>query len=217
MRVRSWRASSLVVVAVLLVACGNGPPDAATTDTGPAEFQGTQAVDPSVSLACVKQQEDMDRVSAFDSTWIELDGGLQARICYSRPQMRDREIFGSLIPYGALWRTGANEPTTLHVPFAAEIAGVRTEPGSVSLYTIPREAEPWIIIVNRATDQWGHEGSYTPDVEAQDVGRGEAAAEVMETPVETFTIRWERSAERAGHILLEWENTRVRIPFRALP
>ncbi|MEX0893655.1 MAG: DUF2911 domain-containing protein [Gemmatimonadota bacterium] len=172
---------------------------------------------PSVALACVPQRPDMERVSAYDSATVDLNGGRQARICYGRPGMRARKIFGGLVPYDQLWRTGANEPTTLHLPFAAEIAGVRVEPGHVSLYTIPRAEQPWTIVVNRATDQWGHEGAYTPAVEAQEVGRGQAPAERLDAPVETFTIRWERAGERSGELLLEWARTRVRIPFRALP
>jgi hypothetical protein len=174
-------------------------------------------VDPSVVVACVPQRPNMERASAYDSTTIELTSGLRARICYGRPAMREREIFGGLVPYDQLWRTGANEPTSLHLPFAAEIAGVRVEPGHVSLYTIPRAEQPWTIIVNRATEQWGHESAYTPEVEAQEVGRGQAPAERLDAPVESFTIRWESAGGRTGELLMEWERTRVRIPFRALP
>jgi hypothetical protein len=205
----------------LLAACGNGAPDAPGEGAGAAQDSVADApavaVDPSVSLACVKQREDMERVSAYDSTTMVLGGQLRATICYSRPERRDREIFGQLVPYGTLWRTGANEPTTLHIPFAAEIAGIRVEPGHVALYTIPMEEGPWTIVVTRATEQWGHESAYTPEVEAQEAGRGQAPAERLDTPVENFTIRWESGAEHAGTIVLEWELTRVRIPFRAMP
>jgi len=214
MRTSFWPASAQSLLVVLTAACGGGAPPAAT----PAgDTMAAVEVDPSVVVACVPQRPNMERASAYDSTTIDLTSGLHARICYGRPAMREREIFGGLVPYDQLWRTGANEPTTLHLPFAAEIAGVRVVPGHVSLYTIPRAEQAWTIIVNRATEQWGHESAYTPEVEAQEVGRGPAPAERLDAPVESFTIRWESAGGRAGELLMEWERTRVRIPFRALP
>ncbi len=120
-------------------------------------------------------------------------------------------IGGEAVPYGQLWRTGANEPTIIHLPVAAEIAGIRVEPGSYSLYTIPGEQE-WTVIVNRSTSQWGHESQYTEQVRAQEVGRGTVRSERTDSPVETFTIRSEPGGQNQAHMVLEWENTRVRIP-----
>ena len=98
-----------------------------------------------------------DRTSPYDSTAIPL-GDTQVLICYGRPSLRGRTMIGGQnVPYGRLWRTGANEPTILHTPVPLEIAGIMVEPGSYSLYTIPGEDE-WTLIVNRSTSQWGVEG-----------------------------------------------------------
>lgn len=149
------------------------------------------------------------RASPYDSTAFTI-AGAEALVCYGRPSARGREIFGGLVPYDTLWRTGANEPTIVHLPVAAEIAGVPVEPGSYSLYTVPGEEE-WTIIVNRATSQWGHESAYTEEVRAQEVGRATVPSTRTEEFVEVFTIRSQPTGE-GSDLVLEWENTRVRVP-----
>ncbi len=167
-------------------------------------------------LACKPQQPPervAGRASPYDSAMIDTPA-LRAKICYGRPYMKGRKIFGAegeaLVPYGKLWRTGANEPTTIHLATPAQIAGVAVEPGSYSLYTIPGERE-WTVIVNRSTSQWGHESQYTPEVEAQEVGRGTVVAEAIAEQIEQFTIRWETGGTGAS-LVLEWADRRVRIP-----
>jgi hypothetical protein len=122
---------------------------------------------------------------------------------------------GALVPYGKLWRTGANEPTTLHLPFTAEIAGVRVPPGSYSIYTVPNVDE-WEIIVNRSTAQWGVEGQYTSDIQAQEVGRGKVKAQAVAEPIETFTIKSVPAGANAADLVLEWERTRVHVPLKVV-
>ena len=87
-------------------------------------------------------------------------------------------------------------------------------PGKYSLYTVPGEKE-WEIIVNRSTSQWGHENAYTKKVQAQEVGRGKAAAEKLSAPVETFTISPDPATGEAQRLSLAWEKTRVAIPIKA--
>jgi len=71
----------------------------------------------------------------LDSAQVSI-GGQVLKVCYGRPSVRGRQVAGGLVPYGEPWRLGANEPTTLHVPFTADIGGVRVEPGSYSLYVV---------------------------------------------------------------------------------
>ena len=123
-------------------------------------------------------------------------------------------IGGPGIPYGKLWRTGANEPTVIFTPVALEIAGIKVPAGKYSIYSVPGEKE-WEIIVNRSTSQWGHESTYTPEVEAQEVGRGKVPAEKLAAPVETFTITPEPATGETQRLVLTWEKTRVGIPVRA--
>jgi hypothetical protein len=122
---------------------------------------------------------------------------------------RGRTIFGELEAYGVPWRSGANEATALHLTFAADIGSVALEPGSYSLYTIPGE-EAWEVVLNSNAQRWGI--PISPEVRADDVGSFTVPAEATEAPVETLTYRWEPTGGSAGHLLLEWENTRIRIP-----
>lgn len=164
-------------------------------------------------VTCKPQRPTANRSSPYDSAVIMV-GGQRALICYGRPSSRGRTMIGgTAVPYGKLWRTGANEPTTLHIPFAATIAGVKVEPGSYSIYTIPGEKE-WHVIVNRSTTQWGHEGRYTEEVKAQEVGHGVVAASKLQDHVEMFTIK-SQAAQGGADLILEWEHTRVAVPIRA--
>ncbi len=79
---------------------------------------------------------------------------------------------------------------------------------------MPDEAE-WEIIVNRSYSQWGHEGYYTDEVRAQEVGRGTVSSERTDSHVETFTIRAEDLPDGNVQVILEWERTRVRVPVSA--
>lgn len=190
----------VALVTAGLVAAAPHPPRAAAADT-----------------ACVVQNPErmpaQGRPSPLDSLTFTL-GSHKVKVCYGRPSLRGRHMIGGeAVPYGKLWRTGANEPTIFYTPVKLSVAGIRVAPGVYSLYTVPGEKE-WEIVVNRSISQWGHESQYTEPVRKQEVGRGKAAAERLQSPVETFTIR----AERAGAgqaLLLEWENTRVRIPVKA--
>jgi hypothetical protein len=117
---------------------------------------------------------------------------------------------GELVPFGSPWRMGANEATGLHLPFAAEIGGVDLEPGSYSLYAVPGETE-WEIVINGNAERWGI--PINEEVMAQNVGSITRPVSVTESMVETLTYTWETHGEGMGHIVLEWENTRVEIPM----
>ena len=134
------------------------------------------------------------------------------KVCYGRPSSRGRVMLGgSSIPYGKLWRTGANEPTIFFAPVPLRLAGIRVEPGVYSLYTVPGKSE-WEVIVNRATEQWGHENEYTAEVKAKEVGRAKIKTETVNKPLETFTIRAEPAGNKAASLVLEWEKSRIKIP-----
>lgn len=195
MRPRTW-----IVPLTLLAAVGGW----VVLADAPASQQGP---------TCAPMTDRMpleDRSSPYDSVVVAVGQGT-AKICYGRPSLRGRTMIGGdAAPFGELWRTGANEPTTLHVDVAARIAGLAVEPGSYSLYTIPRADGPWTLIVNASTAQWGHEGSYTDAVQAQEVGRAQVDAGTLAEPVEQLTLR--PAADGAG-VILEWQDFRVHIPI----
>ena len=198
------------LMAVLAAGCG-GADEAEEGAAVPAADTATAVASTSAAAACAPMTQQMPlagRSSPYDSVAVPL-GDARGMVCYGRPSVKGRTIFGELIPFGQIWRTGANEPTTIHLPVAATIAGIAVEPGSYSLYTVPGETE-WQVVVNRSVSQWGIESQYS-GVEAQEVGRAAVPAERTESPVEQFTIGSAPTATGA-ELLLEWENTRVRIP-----
>jgi len=142
-------------------------------------------------------------------------GPARVKVCYGAPSAKGRKVFGELIPYGQLWRTGANEPTMIHTSAPITVAGVAVPAGVVSLYTVPGKSE-WEIIINRSVTQWGAEGGYTDAIKAQEIGRGKVAAlpDPMPAPVEKFVIRADQTRQKTM-LVLEWERTRVSIPVEA--
>lgn len=152
------------------------------------------------------------RKSPLDSLTFAVSGA-PVKLCYGRPSSRGRTMLGGeAVPYGQLWRTGANEPTIFFTPVAITVAGIEVAPGAYSLYTVPT-ARDWEIIVNRSIKQWGEESNYTPAVQAQEVGRAKVPSERTTKPIETFTIRAE-PADSGATLVLEWEKTRVKLPVR---
>jgi hypothetical protein len=158
---------------------------------------------------------DERRASPRDSVTFRA-GPAVVKICYSRPSARGRTMIGGeAVPFGRIWRTGANEATMLHTTGALMVAGIHVGPGTYALYTVPGERE-WAIVLNRSYLQWGHESAYTDSVRAQEVGRGRAAAGQVGEPIEQFTIRAEPAANGNADLILEWEHTRVVVPVRAM-
>ena len=136
-------------------------------------------------------------------------GGETGVLCWDAPSMNGREVFGGLQPYGELWRLGANEATAIHLPFGGDIGGVEVEPGSYSLYAIPGE-ESFEIFVNTNFERWGI--GITPEVRATEVGSFTRSVTMLDEPVEQMRFRFESHGENMGHLVMEWENTRVDIP-----
>lgn len=207
-----WKLFTPLVLVAAAIACGG---ETAQDDTMAMDTAAEPASAVATDLTCrptATGSELAGRSSPYDSTTISVGEG-QAKVCYSRPALRGRTMIGGeAVPYDTLWRTGANEPTIIHLDAPAEIAGVQVEPGSYSLYTVPRQGDQWTLIVNRSTSQWGHEGRYSEEVRAQEVGRADVAHEATAEPVEQFTIRAMEGGDNG--LLLEWQNSRVRVPIR---
>lgn len=153
------------------------------------------------------------RKSPLDSLTFTV-GSKSVKLCYGRPSSRGRVMVGGeAVPFGKLWRTGANEPTIFYAPLSITVAGMRVPAGVYSLYSVPG-ATQWEIIVNRSISQWGEESYYTQEVKLQEVGRATVKREAVTEPIETFTIRAELGANGAATLILEWEKTRIRIPLK---
>ncbi len=133
-------------------------------------------------------------------------GLTDVRIDYSRPSVRGREIWGALVPYGEVWRTGANEATRFEVSGDVTINGQKLPKGTYSLHTIPGKDE-WTIIFNSVADQWG---SYSYDA-AKDVLRVKATPMKAPHVHETMLFAMPKVTNDSADVHLAWEN--VVVPF----
>ncbi len=135
--------------------------------------------------------------------------GKTVTIDYSAPSMRGRKIKGGLVPYGKVWRTGANAATTLKTPVDLKIGELVVPAGTYTLYSLPAE-DSWKLIVNKQTGQWG-----TQYDEKQDLGRVDLQVKNADTTVETFKIHFEDTQGSKTELHLTWENTDLSVPVSA--
>ena len=133
--------------------------------------------------------------------------GAKLSIEYGRPYMRGRKIMGGLVPYGRVWRTGADAATTLTTDTALVIGGAEVPAGKVTLYTLPGE-DQWKLIINKQTGQWGTEYN-----ESSDLARVDMEKTTLDQPVDQFTIAIEPASSGGGVIRMSWENTQLSVPF----
>ncbi len=132
-----------------------------------------------------------------------------AKVTYSRPAKNGRDVFGKLIPYGKVWRTGANEATEVKFFQEVELGGKKIKAGTYSLFTIPGEKE-WTIILSNDLDYWG---AYSYN-DKNDVARLKAPATVANKAVENFTIQFDSKGEKQGVMKLAWDQTAVEVPIK---
>lgn len=130
-------------------------------------------------------------------------------ITYSRPAAKGRKIFGDLVPYNKLWRTGANAATRIVLTEPLEFAGKRIDTGTYVLYSIPG-IDSWDIIFNKGLTNWGIDGYK----EAQDVARIRVEPVKSKTKVESFTIQFVDVKPESCEMQLLWEKTVVAIPVK---
>lgn len=137
---------------------------------------------------------------------------LSIRVFYNRPFKKGREIFGGLVPYDEVWRTGANEATTFETSKDLHIEDKVLKKGKYSLWTIPGE-ETWKVIFNSEYGQWGigSDGEANRDPQ-KDVLTVEVHAVQQQRVFEQFTISFEKVGEDAEMVLI-WDKTLVAVPF----
>ena len=131
-------------------------------------------------------------------------GGKAVSIKYGAPTVRNRKIFGGLVPFGEVWRAGANSATSLHTETDLMIGTLSVPKGDYTLYVLPTATE-WMLIVNKQTGQWGTEYS-----QSNDLGRVKMTLKAAPALVEAYKITLTATA-----LQLEWENTIATIPVKA--
>ncbi|APG59427.1 DUF2911 domain-containing protein [Christiangramia salexigens] len=128
---------------------------------------------------------------------------------YSRPGMKGRTIFGDLIPYGEIWRTGANANTIISFSDDVKVGGKELKKGSYSLYTIPNK-ESWDVLFYSSTDNWGVPQNWD---EAKIAAKISAQVKELPSKVESFTIQFSDLANNSANMELAWSNKKVIVPI----
>jgi Protein of unknown function (DUF2911) len=166
-----------------------------------------------VSFAAA-QKDKSKRPSQPGTAEVTLDGH-KITVDYSRPKMADpktgqpRKIFGGVVPYDQVWRTGANEATSLKTDTDLDIGGTTVPAGSYTLYTLPK-ADTWTLIISKKTGQWGipYPG------ESEDLARIPMKGGKVDKIVDPFTISLDKKSETEAVLHLAWESTDEWVPVK---
>jgi hypothetical protein len=157
----------------------------------PAQMAGMQ-------MAPEKPGEPLASEAATASVTV---GGGTIDIRYNTPHMRGRKIVDGLVPYGQVWRTGANPATTLITSVPLKFESLLVPAGTHTIYTLP-DAATWKLIVNNETGQWGTE--YKPEM---DLGRVAMSAKPMSAPQEVMSLSFESTKPDSTELHVRWETT----------
>jgi hypothetical protein len=128
--------------------------------------------------------------------------GKTITVDYSSPRMKGRKIFGDLVPYGQVWRTGANEATTFVTTANVNVGGKSVPAGSYTIFTVPNQGS-WKLIINKKTGEWGIPYKY----EADELGRVDMKVTQTPSAVENFTIGFDQDCT----LSVSWENTQASV------
>ena len=154
--------------------------------------------------ACA-QQDKSTRPSPPAKAECKLAGGKTLTVDYSSPRAKGRKIYGELVPYGKVWRAGANEATTFVTDTDLTVGGTAVPAGSYTIFVVPN-ADKWALVISKKTGEWGT--AYPGP--SEDLARIDMRASKLPSAVENFTIAFDNSS--AGCTLhMDWENTRASV------
>lgn len=131
-------------------------------------------------------------------------------VSYSRPSVKSRVIFGDIVPFGKVWRTGANAATTITFGDTVQVGGSKLSPGKYGLITIPGK-DSWTVIISKSTTTTGPDSYKQED----DVARVEVKPVTLSSPVETFTIQFADMKSTSCMVQMMWDKTLVQFPVQA--
>ncbi|MGE0040015.1 MAG: DUF2911 domain-containing protein [Vicinamibacterales bacterium] len=152
---------------------------------------------------------DAQRASPHETVTATVDGA-KISVTYGRPYKKGRQVAGGLIPFTGVWRTGADEATTLTSDKALMFGSLHVGPGDVTLFTAAAENGPWHLVISKQTGQWG-----TDYDAAQDLGRVPMQVGEVSPMVEQFTIEI-HDTPQGGEIVMTWDTTKMTIPFTVM-
>jgi hypothetical protein len=164
-----------------------------------------------VLFAAFKFMQSQTKKASPEATVVYKKDGTEVSVFYCRPSKKGREIFGGLLPYGEVWRTGANEATTFTTSKDLSVGGQALPAGTYTLWTIPAATE-WTIIFNSKQYDWGVSlGGKASREPAADVLQVKVPVDTLSESVEMFTIAFD---ETAPAMTLAWDKTKVAVPLR---
>jgi hypothetical protein len=149
------------------------------------------------------------RPSPAASATCDLGGGKTIKTDYSSPRTKGRKIYGDLVPFGEVWRTGANDATTFVTSTDVVVGGKTVPAGSYTIFTVPA-ADKWMLIVNKKTGEWGIPYKY----ESDELARVDMKVSKLPSPVENFTIAYDKSGDGCT-LRMDWETTRASVDISA--
>jgi len=160
-----------------------------------------------LGFACLlsAQEDKSKRPSPPANAVCKFSDGQTVTIDYSSPRMKGRKIFGGLVPYGQIWRTGANEATTFVTTADLTVGGKSVPAGSYTIFTVP-EAAQWTLVISKKTGEWGTD---YPG-ESNDLVRVPMTVSKTPAPVENFTIGFDQAGGKCT-LNMDWENTRASV------
>jgi len=139
----------------------------------------------------------------------DLGSGKTIKTDYSSPRMKGRKIYGDLVPFGEVWRTGANSATTFVTSSDVVVGGKTVPAGSYTIFTVPT-ADKWTLIINKKTGEWGIPYKY----ESDELARVDMKTSKLGSPLENFTIGYEKSGGGCT-MNIDWESTRASVDIKA--
>lgn len=162
-----------------------------------------------VSALAAQSQVRMPQPSPTQTIMQDFAMG-KIELTYSRPAAKDRKVFGDLVPYGKMWRTGANAATVIKFSEPVEIMGKKVDTGSYAIYTIPG-VDNWEVILNKGVSNWGTNGYK----ESDDVIRFKAEPVKIKTETENFTMQFDNIKPESCELWVVWDKTGIMIPINA--
>ena len=154
-------------------------------------------------------QDKSKRPSPPASAECAFSDGKTVKVDYSSPRAKGRKMFGELVPYGQVWRTGANEATTFVINTDLNVGGKDVSAGAYTIFTIP-EADKWTLVISKETGEWG---TAYPG-EGEDLARVPMSVSKTSAPVENFTIGFDQTGSRCT-MYMDWGNTRASVDARS--
>lgn len=162
----------------------------------------------SICIAAHGVQAQLKTPAASPTQTVKQDFGISSvELIYSRPGMKGRKIFGDLVPYGQVWRTGANSATRIKFNDDVMIGGQNLKAGEYAIYTIPKESE-WEIIINKGSANWGTEYK-----QEDDIFRVKVKPMRLNDAVETFTMQFDNVKPTSADLKIMWDKTAVAVPI----